>query len=284
MAAHEVDLDRLQRWMQAVITHPDGVPGGLASADARAAIDLEPADVRAVVRDLPDVSAPESLAIYARMYRRRLIEALEVDYPALRHHLGRADFADLAGAFVDAHPSRFWTLNRFGRELPEYLALERGPGFAAEVAALERTIGLVKLEQDAEVLTQDELLARPPEAWPELLLAPVPALRLCRFEYPVEAWYRAWRRDEAPETPAPAACFVAVYRHRDRTWRVELTREQHALLTGLAAGLPLGEAIEAAAAEEDVDLEALGASLSGWFQKWSAEGFFQRLDAQGPTT
>jgi hypothetical protein len=43
------ELDRLERWMQAVIMHPDGVVAGVASEEARQHIDVTPGAVEQVV-------------------------------------------------------------------------------------------------------------------------------------------------------------------------------------------------------------------------------------------
>ena len=43
------ELDQIQRWMQAVIMHPDGIADGIASATARAEIDVSADDVERVI-------------------------------------------------------------------------------------------------------------------------------------------------------------------------------------------------------------------------------------------
>ena len=80
-------LDRLQRWMQAAITHREGLEAGLASDEARAAIaapPIGPEDLERVVLPSSEVSALERLRIYSNMYIWRLIDIHAEDFAALR--------------------------------------------------------------------------------------------------------------------------------------------------------------------------------------------------------
>ncbi len=271
-------LAALQRWLQAVLTDAGGVSGGLASSAAGDALGPQAARADAVVRDLPGLSATESLAVYAGMYAERLREALALDYPALAELLGAERFDALARAYVATHPSRSKTLNQYGRDFAAWLGARAfdDAAAAADLARLERAIVDVRTAPDAELLSPDALAGLAGDALTELRLELVPALRLLELAHPVEACYRAWRRGEAHGFPAPTRSCVAVYRHQLRVWRVELSSAQHALLSGLASGLPLGAAIEAAA--EVAGPEALG-ELGSWFATWGREGFFRALVA-----
>src|SRR5271155_4549607 len=78
------DLDRLQRWFQAVIMHPDGVIPGVLGPDARQHMELSPGELERVVTRSKSLTAGERVAIYGRSYHARLTECLEVEFRVLR--------------------------------------------------------------------------------------------------------------------------------------------------------------------------------------------------------
>src|SRR6185369_7300936 len=84
------------------------------------------------------VSAEERLAVYSFMYRARLLEALESQFPRLARLSGAEAFADLTAAYLADRPSRHPSLRELGRALPGWLAARRPdePALAA-LAALE---------------------------------------------------------------------------------------------------------------------------------------------------
>ncbi|HET8648297.1 MAG TPA: DNA-binding domain-containing protein, partial [Vicinamibacteria bacterium] len=125
-----LSLDRLQRWMQAVIVHPGPVEEGAAAPEAAA--ELPPDRVGEVLLPSAALAPLERLGIYHAMYPLRMEEALASDYPALKHFLGDQGFLDLVRGYVQAHPSRSFTLSRLGRHLPEFVRTAPGlrkPGF-----------------------------------------------------------------------------------------------------------------------------------------------------------
>lgn len=271
-------LDALERWFQEVVTHPLGVAEG-----ARAARAVLPRALDEVCLPSERLAASERIGIYADAYVLRLLEVLQQDFPALVAFLGPAASDRLLREYVARHPSRHKNLNRLGAGLPRFLAEEatdvvRRP-FAAELARLERDVQEVFDAPRAETLAEDELLAIAPEAWGELRLSLVPALRLLAFEHPTNAWYQAWRDEErAPEPPAPGASWLVLYRRDWRVWRAALGPEQHALLSALGAGETLGGALERLASEPGFALERVGPALAEWFREWSGLGFFAALD------
>src|ERR1700693_1964355 len=106
--ATDPGLEKLQRWMQGYIVGP-GAPEEADLADG-------------LVLPSKTLSALERLDIYRDMYVPRMEEALAIDYPALKHFLGAEKFMRLVGRYVEAYPSRSYTLNRLGDHLPEFVA------------------------------------------------------------------------------------------------------------------------------------------------------------------
>ena len=99
----------------------------------------------------------------------------------------------------------------------------------------------------------------------QMVLQPRAALRLRAFTYPVNRYYQSVQDDETPPLPQPEACCVAIFRHEELIWRMELEAEEYTLLERLFAGAPIGKALEG------MD-ESAAESLSVWFSRWIRNG------------
>ena len=107
--------------MQAVIVHPARTFEALASPEA--ALLVSPERLGDVVLPSATLDPTERVAIYRAMYVLRMEEALETDYPGLCHFLGPKRWRRLVRGYVEAHPSRSYTLNVLGREIADPLGL-----------------------------------------------------------------------------------------------------------------------------------------------------------------
>jgi hypothetical protein len=79
--------------------------------------------------------ARADLTVYRRMYALRMAREVAREFPATRALLGAAAFDRIARAYVAAHPSTSFTLERYAARLPGLLR-----GAAARLAAVERSI------------------------------------------------------------------------------------------------------------------------------------------------
>ena len=61
------------------------------------------------------------LAVYCDAYRARLSEALATDYEVLHTCVGDEDFDTMCRAYIDAHPSTYYSLRWFGQNFPAFL-------------------------------------------------------------------------------------------------------------------------------------------------------------------
>src|SRR5262245_10206049 len=98
----EVGLERLQRWMQAVVAHPGCVHEALASEEAIAEVPVE--RLSELVRPSRTLTPEERVEVYQGMYLLRMVEALESDYPTVRAFLGEEGFAELVRDYVGRYP------------------------------------------------------------------------------------------------------------------------------------------------------------------------------------
>lgn len=104
-------LGTVQQWFQAVVTHPDGVEGGVASEEAQALIRLPRGEIEAVICRSRNLTAAERIGIYANAYYSRLLECVGDCFPLLRAALGEDVFNGFAFDYLQRYPSvaTHWT-------------------------------------------------------------------------------------------------------------------------------------------------------------------------------
>jgi len=304
------DVSRIQRWFLAVVTHAEGVEAGADSDEAQRLIDLPPGELERMITRSRALSAAERLAIYANAYHTRLLECLGDVFPMLKRTLGEDAFNGFAFGYLQEYPSRSYTLNELGRHFPRYLQETRptDPDADTESARLDATEGQPSVMQDwpdflidlahlewaiyevfdgegvegRPLVQADRLSSIPPERWPEVRLQSVPCLRLLAARFPVNDYYTALRRAKAGETVSiPCLCesFVALTRRDYIVRRYSLSHTEYELLQAVQEGRTIGEAVERAALSASADLDELAANLTLWFHNWTAEGFFQSVEA-----
>ncbi len=271
-------LSRLQRWLQAVVVHPGEIEEALGSRRARAA--LRGTSVDQVILPSRALGPAARVAIYQGMYLLRMEEALQSDYPALKHLLGAERFSALVRDYVESHPSVSYTLNRLGDRLPEFVGRWKGarrPAVCHDLARLELAMAQVFDAEETAALTAAEIASVPAASWERACLAPVAAFRLLAFSYPVNAYVQSVR-DEDHDHPSLARkdTWLAIYRRDYAIWRHDLSRPAHDLLADLVAGKPLGRAIAASLGRGGRSAPTAD-QLFRWFREWAAGGVFRSV-------
>lgn len=291
-AAPTRSLEDLQRWMQAVISHPAGIERGIRSEGAREHIEVEPEEVDRIVLPSHRLSSLERLRIYGNAYYARLLECLREEFPALRHAVGEEAFDGFALGYLQRHPSQSYTLGELARHFPEFLSQTRPPepadelrpnwaDFVIDLATAERVYSEVfdgpGVEQ-GRVLQAEDVASLTAGQWLEARLIPVPCLRLLKVAYPVHEYISALRRQAPIPIPAPQPTHLAITRRDYVVRRRAVSPEEFGLLALLADGAAVGDAIERVANSAGDDLEALAGKLHEWFQGWALAGYFERVE------
>lgn len=286
------DLAEIQRWMQAVITHPGGVEEGIGSSAARQQIDIGPEQADRVVTRSRSLSGVDRLAIYANAYYARLLECLRDEFPVLKHALGEETFDAFAVEYLQKYPSRSYTLVELGANFPRFLEETRPhddeaaggrpswPDFLIDLAMLELTFSRVfdgPGVEGKQLLNGDQIASLDPERLLEARLICVPCLRLLALRYPVHDYVRSVRRKEDVAPPEPAATFLAIGRRDYVVHYYDLTEVSYRLLLALQNGEPIGTAIHQVATTAGTDIDQTAINLRQWFQEWAAEGFFEGI-------
>ena len=280
--ATDPGLERIQRWMQACIVDQGTCEEAIASESAQAEIPAEQA--RTVVLPSKTLSSFERLNIYRDMYLLRMEEALSSDYPAIKQYLGDEEFMRLVARYVEVYPSRSYTLNRLGDHFPEFVStVDDLPkkDFCHALARLEYALTGVFDAGETPPLTPEAVQAVPQDAWETARLKPIEAFRLLEFDYPVSQ-YLGFVDDENPEPRLrPKKTWVVAYRRNYSVHRLDLTQPAYELLSALASGETVGEAIVSVMTRKWRPA-VKQKQLFEWFRDWMAEGLFQAVEAAQP--
>lgn len=289
-AADPRPLDRLQRWFQAVIMHPDGVAAGVSTPDAQAEIAIAPHQLESVVLPSRQVSGAGRLAVYANAYFARLAECLQEEYPTLYKTLGDEAFTAFVVGYLQAHPSHSYNLSQLGADFPDFLAATRPAGqdgepetdwaaFLIDLARLERLYGEVfdgPGDEGRRTLQVDELEAVPSEQRADAALVPIASLRMIELGFPAHEYVSAMRRGEDPPIPKREPTRLIVWRRDFVVRRQAVGPEEFLLLQSLIDGRSIVASIARTAALPGGN-ERLETDLRGWFADWAAAGFFCRI-------
>jgi hypothetical protein len=130
------------------------------------------------------------------------------------------------------------------------------------------------------LLAADQLLAIPPDRWPDARLGLADGFRLVELRSPVHEYISAIRRKEDTVPPEPAETLLAVHRRDYIVRRHPLTRPQYVLLGAILARDTVGDAIGKAVGFVGPDNCNFGTELHDWFRHWAAEGFFRRVEVE----
>lgn len=285
-----LDLPVIQQWMQAVITHADGVARGISDDEARSWVDVGPEEVESVITPSRKRTSVQRLEVYANAYFARLTECLKSIFPIFAQTVGDKLFDQFAVSYLKQYPSRSYTLNRLGDRFVEFLSETRPQDQSEEPGWVDFLICLARLEQgidqvfdgpgyeDKSVVGPEELAQWSPEAFWLASAEMVPCLQLLEFSFPVSDFLTAAKRDPTASIPAAKRSWLALSRRDFVVRRIPLTEFQYSLLNRLAVGEPIGQSIEAAL-EQSGEPDDLSQLLAVTFRKFASEQLFFSISA-----
>jgi hypothetical protein len=270
----ELSLAPLQKWMQAVVTHPDEVQAAVASKGATRIV--RASRVGEVILPSRTLDPVQRVGIYHGMYMMRMVEALQEDYPALAQFLGHEEFEGLVRHYVQHYPSQSYTLNLLGDHLPEFIAEVNPPRriFLCDLARLELAMTHVFDEEERAPLPPDAIASVPPDQLENLRFTTIPAMRLLTFDYDANAAFQAFRNEEQIR-PRRGKSWLVVHRRDYSVYRMPLERPAFTLLRSLSEGETLGKAL--ATFLRRIHRMPGQSEMFTWFRDWSAAGLFASL-------
>lgn len=181
----------------------------------------------------------------------RLLEALSVDFPAVRALVGEHAFDRLGLDYIARYPSQHFSIRYFGASFSRLLADEgayRDRPYLAEMAAFEWALGEAFDAAEAAVISLEAVAAVPPPAWADMRLRFHPTLRRLDLRWNVAPVWTALIQSGAPYslTQTDAAVAWLVWRRDLRNffrslepagaWALDAARHGESF-GGLCAGL-----------------------------------------------
>ncbi|MBY0356070.1 MAG: DUF692 family protein [Rickettsiales bacterium] len=245
-----------------------------------AAMQTNPADW---IRAKAEFAPKDQLAVYVNAYRFRLYDVTADDFPVLKHYLGEDAFDRLIKDFVNIAQSEHFNVSRYAALLPAFL--NRHPlsdPIALEIATLENAISQLMDFQETEALEPADLEGMTAEGLMEYILYPRTALQLFEFAYPINRYYRAVQEDLLPPPPELETSYLAVFRHEDTVWRMDLGKDESMLLQKLFGGMPIGQGLEALPNDQALAEEERLSQLSEWFSRWMRNGLLAKQSQKSP--
>jgi hypothetical protein len=221
-------------------------------------------DVSALARSvLPnEIGARARIEVYRNNAREGFRKALLADYPVIGELVGAECFRGLAHAYMREHPSRSGDLQSFGREFATFLARRYGGGefdYLADIARLEWACQEALVAAEVDAIGIERLARLAPDRLEHVSLRLHPAARLVRSPYPI---LRIWQQHQSGADRqtridlASGGEAVLVGRLQDEVELHRLPAAEWTFLAALNRGAALGDAVDAALAEDDAfDLE-----------------------------
>ena len=139
-------LDSIQRWMQTVITHPEGIEAGICSQEARQQIDTSIDQVEQVISRSRALSSVERLNIYGQSYYARLMDCLRDVFTALVHTLGEETFDSFSFSYLQEYPPSSYSLAFLADHFVEFLERSKPESDEGDSSWADFLIDLARLE------------------------------------------------------------------------------------------------------------------------------------------
>lgn len=213
------------------------------------------------------------LAAYIHAYPARLKEALANDYPALLMAIGEKAFDALAQAYLETHPSRFYSLRDFGGQLAAFITTARddqGRPWLAELAKFEWSLGLAFDAADSPLAGIEDMAVIAPSDWPKLCFDPHPSLQRLDLTWnTVSLWTTLTAATPQPITAIQGESVAWLI------WREQLTNrfrsletDEQAALDSMRSGDSFAMLCDILTAHWDADAVPLRAAtlLKGWLE------------------
>lgn len=189
--------------------------------------------------------------VYRNAYRGRLRAALRDNFEVLPLVMGDDAFDALADAYIDAQPSRHYSLRWFGHQLGAFMAANGAllPHPALhDLALMEWALGSAFDAAQPPLQDPAELSALPGPYWPALRLALHPAVQLLALNWAVgPIWHALKAGQEDVPAPNPLAHHQLVWRAGLKPQWKTLTGAELIFVQGLQAGHTFGQLCEALA-------------------------------------
>lgn len=225
------------------------------------------------IRSKEGFAPAAQLAVYVNAYRYRLYDVTAEDYPVLKYYLGPDVFDGMIEKFINTAQSSHFNIGKYASHLPDFVTKHLPADvFAQQLTLLENAVTQMMDPEETEPLTPGHLAGMTEDMLLSSRLHLRKALQLFELDYDVNAYYIAVKNGDMPAISARKKTYIAVFRHEDVVWRMELGVHEYALLHTLFEGMTVGAALEKIQNEYGVSEEAMAVNLAEWFSRWIRNG------------
>jgi len=267
MQTSNISLVKVQNWMcDLLVQHAMGVN------------ELEFSEVANIVNSSKRLSAAKHFDIYRHSYIARLRACMQNQFSALAYALGNELFELFADQYLDANPSRSYTLNTLGEKFPAFLAetrpdaneeqKETWPDFMIELAGFEYALSEIFDER----ATENNSI--PPDDTPDELLRLTPVFHLFHHQFPICTYYLDFSQGKAPDLPFPEDSFCAVTRRDYKLGLFTIRGAQYYFLLNMKQGMSVDEAKNDLIKTFNFEKTELDRVWIEWKRSFIASGFF----------
>ncbi len=237
----------------------------------------------------------ERLEIYNKQYWYRLLESLQDDFPGLNAILGHKRFEKLAVAYLSQYPSRSYTLNDLGKNLPDFIKQEESiclpdAELAYDMACFEWAEIKASDSQVKSILKVEDLQKIKSA---EIILQTQPYLSVLELRYEVDNFLLALNKEHTKSVESNAVSsrtvkfsqsssvkkrrnYVAIHRLNNIVYYKRLDRDQYLLLNSLMKRKTLAQACnELISRNNKMEAqEKLALKINKSFTTWMELGWF----------
>lgn len=217
-------------------------------------------------------SFEERLAIYREGYYLRLIGALKSDYEVLQSYLGVGTFNQLMVNYLEAYPSRYFSIRDVGVHLSKYIRTQLPEQLLwAELAEFEWKLTEVLFTKEIEVLSFEDLKSIASEQWPELVFKLHPSVYLMKHHYNIpETWSLLKDNKSSPLLHSPEARYTLIWPKQYQSYFLSLGANEELMFTTLQKQLNFADFCEAMC--DYLPEESVVPWVSQVLQRWIGEG------------
>lgn len=186
-------LNMLQKWMQGIITTPNGTPINRHSAHKSWTVET-------LISPSKTLTGHERMNIYNRSYFTRLLDCFKSEYSGLLHAIGDELFNHFVQSYLQKYPSTSYTLNDLGDKFPDFLQAtlnenlnDQAPDswqlFIIDIAKYEHMFSTVFNGHGHEELMDNNFFST-------AALKISPALKTLQLNFPIEAYIQKLKQGE----------------------------------------------------------------------------------------
>lgn len=186
-------------------------------------------------------SATERLSIYGEAYFLRLLEAMGLEFPALKNFLGKTAFDKLCIAYFTAYPSQHYSIRYAGTRMALFLtSYSEDKPYLRELAEFEISLSNALDAKDAPIKSVADLSTIPSEKWGEIIFTLHPSVTLHQFEWNIpQVWKNAI--DKVRKRPIKKTSYAAAWRKGLLSFYSDHPESEHHLLLQVKAGKNFAE-------------------------------------------